>query len=120
MRVKEEIKKVLNIDIDIDEIIFSKNGLRKHILKRKHYDSLKYFEEIEDIIKKPDYIGSSPKEKDISIEYAKCYEDNVLVAVKLNRKKSVFYIASMYIISEYKLESRVKSGRLIRIDETCK
>lgn len=120
MKVKEEIKKDLNIDIDIDEIIFSKNGLRKHILKRKHYDSLKYFEEIEDIINKPDYIGSSPKEKDISIEYVKCYEDNVLVAVKLNRKKSVFYIASMYIISEYKIESRVKSGRLIRIDETCK
>lgn len=63
MKVKEEIKKLLNIDIDIDEIIFSKNGLRKHILKRKHYDSLKYFEEIEDIINKPDYIGSSPKEK---------------------------------------------------------
>ncbi|MHC5100066.1 hypothetical protein ACYSNN_09650 [Peptoniphilus genitalis] len=36
MKVKVEIKKVLNIDIDIDEIIFSKNGLRKHKLKRKH------------------------------------------------------------------------------------
>lgn len=74
---------------------------------------------MDNIIKNPDYVGTSPSEKDISIEYVKSYEDNVLVAVKLNRKKSVFYIASIYIISEYKLESRVKSGRLIRIDETC-
>lgn len=91
----------------------------KHIAKRKHYDSLKYFEEIDNIIKSPDYVGTSPREKDVSIEYVKCYEDNVLVAVKLNRKKSVFYIASMYIISEYKLKSRVNSGRLIKIDENC-
>lgn len=91
----------------------------KHIVKRKHYDFLKYFEEIDNIIKNPDYVGTSPKEKDVSIEYVKCCEDNVLVAVKLNRKKSVFYIASMYIISEYKLESRIKSGRRIKIDENC-
>lgn len=67
----------------------------------------------------PDYVGTSPREKDVSIEYVKCCEDNVLVAVKLNRKKSVFYIAGMYIISEYKLESRIKSGRFIKIDENC-
>lgn len=91
----------------------------KQIVKRKHYDSLKYFEEIDNIIKNPDYVGTSPREKDVSIEYVKCYEDNVLVVVKLNRKKSVFYITSMYIISEYKLESRIKSGRLIKIYENC-
>ena len=83
-------KKILNIDIDIDEILFSKNGLRKHIVKRKHYDFLKYFEEIDNIIKNPDYVGTSPREKDVSIEYVKCYEDNVLVAVKLNRKNQYF------------------------------
>lgn len=117
MKVTNEIKDILNIKIDINEILFSKNGLRKHLLKREHYNSLKYFNEIEKIIMNPDYVGSNPREKEISIEYVKCYEDNVLVAVKLNRKKSVFYIASMYIISEYKLENRIKSGRLIKIDE---
>ncbi|WP_391527644.1 PBECR2 nuclease fold domain-containing protein [Peptoniphilus harei] len=89
------------------------------MVKRKHYDFLKYFEEIDNIIKNPDYVGTSPREKDVSIEYVKCCEDNVLVVVKLNRKKSVFYITSMYIISEYKLESRIKRGRLIKIDENC-
>lgn len=117
MKVTNKIKDILNIKIDTNEIIFSKDGLRKHILKRNHYNSLKYFNKIEEIVKNPDYVGSSPKEKEISIEYIKCYEDNVLVAVKLNRKKSIFYIASMYIISEYKLENRIKSGRLIKVDE---
>lgn len=58
--------------------------------KKKHYDFLKYFEEIDNIIKNHDYVGTSPREEDVSIEYVKCYEDNVLVAVKLNRKNQYF------------------------------
>ena len=118
MKIKKEIKEILNIDTNINEIIFSKSGLKKHMIKKNHYSSLKYFEKIEEIINKPDYVGKSPREKSISLEYIKCYNDNILVAVKLNRKKSAFYIASMYIISDYKLQNRINSGRLIKLDET--
>ena len=88
----------------------------KHIEKRKHFDVLPYFTNLEEIIKNPDYVGINPNEKDLSLEYVKVYEDNVLVAVKIHKSQDYFYIPTMYIISEYKLKSRVYGGRLKKFD----
>lgn len=117
MKIKENVKKILGIDISIDKIIYSSVGLKKHILSRKHNDVLIYFDSIEDIINSPDYVGINPNEKDLGLEYIKCYDDNVLVAVKIHKSKDKVYIASMYTISDYKLKGRVMSGRLKAVDK---
>lgn len=112
MKISCEIKEMFKVEIDNDRIIYSREGLYKHILKRNHDDVIKYFDNLENIVNNPDYVGMSSRNNLPSFEYVKCYDDNVLVAVRLNKKKGFFYIASMYIITDSKLESRIRSGRL--------
>ena len=112
MKISREIKEIFKVEIDNDRIIYSREGLYKHIIKRNHNDVIKYFDNLENIVNNPDYVGMSNRNNSPSFEYVKCYEDNVLVAVRLNKKKGFFYIASMYIITDSKLESRIRSGRL--------
>lgn len=107
----EDIKKELGINTDIDRLYVSQ-GLRKHIIKHNHENVLKYYDDVRNIIANPDYIGINPNEKSVSFECIKVMEDNVLVAVKLDSKRSYFYVASIYSITESKLKKMIKSGRV--------
>ncbi|KXB66678.1 hypothetical protein HMPREF3181_00566 [Parvimonas sp. KA00067] len=117
MKVKDSIKDLLGIKSELSEIEYSRHGLKRHIEKRKHYDVIKYIDDVENIIENPDYVGINPNENKISLEYVKCLEKNVLLALKLNKTKDKFFIASMYTINDYKLESRKFSGRLKKVDK---
>ena len=71
------------LSIDIEELdIFRSKGLPAHMVKRKHYNCLKYIDYLPEIIENPDYIGINPNENDKSIEFIKKYSKNVLVGVK--------------------------------------
>ena len=41
---------------------------------------------------------------------------NVLLCVKLDSSKSKYYVATMFDIKQSKIESYVRSGRLIKVD----
>lgn len=101
----------LNIDTEIEKIIISK-GLKAHVIKQNHDNVLKYFSEIENIINEPDFIGVNPREKGPSLEYIKIFDENILLAVKLDSKRNYFYTASMYEVTEAKLQSMLRSGRI--------
>lgn len=118
MKINKKIIDILNLKIDIDEIILSKEGLKKHILKRKHYDVLKYLDDIKNIVNLPDYVGINPNENKESFECIKCLDKNILVAIKLHKSKNNFYVASMYTINEHKLKARVLSGRIKKFDNS--
>ena len=92
--------------------IFQSKGLRSHVLKR-HPHCLKYLDLIPEILSAPDYLGVNPKEAH-SIEFVKCYDDAVLVAVKLDLRHDYLYVASVYDISESKLRRRIHSQRLMK------
>lgn len=106
---KEEYNTNLNIKLPILKIVQS-SGLEVHI-KKKHPGEEKYLSKVTEILNHPDYIGSNPREPN-SIELAKVYADNVLLAIKLDTSKNYYYIASLYSITEGKLNNRLKSGRL--------
>lgn len=89
--------------------IYQSVGLYKHILKR-HPDKVDTVQHIPLIIKQPDYIGRNPKEQN-SIELVKCIGDNVQVCVKLDADEHYLYVASVYVISNGKLNNRINSGR---------
>ena len=105
----QKFNKLLGVNLPLTDI-YKSSGLDKHILKR-HPNCAPYMFKIHEIIRKPDYLGANPKEKD-SIELVKRYADNVLLALKLDKKKNYIYIASLYDISDAKLKQRIKSGRL--------
>lgn len=111
MIVKDDIKNKLQIKTDIETIVIS-DGLKTHLINHNHSNVLKYYDKIEYIVNNPDYIGSSPREKGISLEYVKQLEENLLVAIKLDTKNGYFYVASFYEVTDSKLKSMIQSGRL--------
>lgn len=117
MKVKKQIKELLGIQSDVNVIKYSKNNLEKHLLKRNHIDALKYFDKIEDILDEPDYVGINPNEKSECLEYVKVFDKNILVALKIHSSEEFYYIPSMYTITDYKLQSRLFSGRLKKVDK---
>ncbi|MGN0273895.1 MAG: PBECR2 nuclease fold domain-containing protein [Chordicoccus sp.] len=91
--------------------IMQSDGLRIHIEKR-HPDSLKYLDKIEDIIQNPDYIGKSPCETGYSFELVKSFDKNVQIGIKIDISENYFYVSTLYTITEAKLRNRLRSGRL--------
>lgn len=115
-KIKSDVKNLLNINTDIDDVLMS-DGFIKHLDKRNHSNMYSYLDKIEEIIANPDYVGVNPREKDISLEYVKLFNDNVLVGIKLDVKNNYFYTATMHEISNLKLSQRIKNGRLKRFDK---
>lgn len=103
------LNKLLNISLPAG-IIYQSGGLYKHIF-RKHPDCLKYLNSIPDIIKRPDYIGVNPKEPE-SVEFVKKLDSHILLGVKLDKNENYLFVASVYEISDSKVERRLHSGRL--------
>lgn len=117
MIVKDSIKELLGLETELSEIEYSKHGLKRHLEKRKHYDVLKYLDNIREIIEDPDYVGINTNGNKLALEYVKCYKKNILLALKVNKTKDKFFIVSMYSINDYKLNSRKFSGRLKKVDK---
>lgn len=111
-KFNKKFNTILNINIKPKEIYRSK-GLPAHMLKRSHFDSLKYIDYIPDIIINPDYIGVNPNEKSgETIELVKRYSDNILIGIKLDKKNDYLYVSTMHSINESKIQNRLHSGRL--------
>ncbi len=111
VKINKKIKQQLDINIDVDEVIISR-GLETHMKKSRHKHAIKYISYIENIINTPDYVGINPREEGVSLECIKLFEDNILLAIKLDMKNNYFYTASMYDITDAKLKSMIRSGRI--------
>ena len=60
---KYDLKYNKILDIDIAELdIYRSTGLPAHMVKRKHFNCLKYIDDIPDILENPDYVGVNPNE----------------------------------------------------------
>ena len=118
-QVTDEVKEIFNIVLEASDIKVNKEGLRSHMLKRHHHhnDVIHHIEDLELILRNPDFVGVNPREKDASFEYVKRFDDNVLVAIKLHKSGDFFYVPTMYRLQDYKLQSRIKSGRLRKLDK---
>lgn len=92
--------------------IYKSKGLLAHLINRKHFVAAKYIDYLPDIIRQPDFIGIHND----SIELVKCYRDNIFISVKLDVSRSMYYVATMFDIKQSKIESYVRSGRLIKVD----
>ena len=90
--------------------IFQSDGLAVHVMKR-HPSEIGNLSLIPAIISNPDYVGKNPREPD-SIELVKLLADNVMVCVKLDHKNGYLFVASVYNITNSKLQQGLQSGRL--------
>ena len=92
--------------------IYQSQGLKKHV-KKHHPDNVSNLKDVSSVIANPDYVGKNPKEAD-SVELVKVIQGNLMVCVKLDSEDGYFYVASVYEISNGKLQNRIHSGRLKR------
>ena len=99
--------------------IYRSKGLPAHLLKRHHYDALKYIDYLPEIISNPDYVGIDPKEPN-SIEFVKSYRENIWVGIKIDKDKEHYYVATMYNVQESKIVRRLHSGRIKRVADESK
>ena len=101
----------MHVRIPVGTKIYKSSGLKKHIVKR-HPDCTQYIRYISDIISSPDYIGVNPNGSGTSFELIKTYSDNVQIGIKLDVKDNYFYVATLHTVTNAKISSRLKSGRL--------
>ncbi len=109
------------LGIQLNELmIYRSKGLPAHIIKRKHFNCLKYIDYIPEIIESPDYIGVNPNESGVSIELVKGYKDNVMIGIKLDVDGNYLYVSTMHDVQQSKVERRLHSGRLkkYQLDKT--
>lgn len=90
--------------------IYQSEGLQTHVAKR-HPREIGNLSLVPEIIASPDYIGKNPKQPN-SVELVKVFDANVMVCVKLDSSNGYFYVASVFEISNAKLNNRLNSGRL--------
>lgn len=86
-------------------------------MKVKHKkDFEKYFNELENIIKNPDYVGIN--KKDNSVEYVKeilISGDFVKVAVRVSNSNN-YYARSLYSLNNNRVTRFINNKSLIKVD----
>lgn len=105
----EKYNKILGTDFKVLPIVCS-SGLRRHLIKRKHFDVIGCLDKLDLILSNPDYIGLGDGR---AIMLVKKLENNVTVVIKLNADEDKYYVATVYSISDYKLERRI-IGQILR------
>ncbi|MDO5775838.1 MAG: PBECR2 nuclease fold domain-containing protein [Eubacteriales bacterium] len=111
----EKIIKLLSLNIEEGTQIFISDSNVEHI--RDHHPDvyIKYFDLIEDILQNPDYVGIAGVQQ-ASIEYIKTLEihkEYINVAVRAT-KSGVYFVRSMFIISDGKLTDYLKKRKIKR------
>ena len=105
-----DLNSILGVEYNNFEIYRSK-GLMTHLIKRKHFVAATYIDFLADILRYPDSAGCYNGH----IELVKCYKDNIFISIKLDEKKSKYYVATVFEVKKGKIESYIKSGRLIPV-----
>ena len=112
-----EIINLLNLDIPVGTPIYIGESNIEHIKSRHPYEYDKYFCDIEDIIREPDYIGQNPH--DSSILFVRLYEvhgEYIRVAVKISPYGNC-YAKTLHLLSTCNAERYIEKGTLKKLDK---
>lgn len=120
-KIKSSISEIL--ELDFAGTVYASPGVINHINKRHGKQLTKKVKDniiftMEKIIKDPDYLGLNyRKGSHGSFELIKRIDNNIfLLGLEVDLEDNYIYIATMYPISESKMNTRIHSGRLISID----
>ncbi|WP_291637520.1 hypothetical protein [Clostridium sp.] len=100
--------------------VYAAPGVIKHI-KKNHEDNLSkailnnLLGTMKNILNNPDYVGCDPKKVGTSLELIKLIDDNILLALQFDINENYIYVASIYPVTESKIENRLYSNRIIKL-----
>ena len=116
IKINIDYKNLVGLAKEVDAVNVS-NGLEKHLKGRRHEKMIPYLEKLDYLLNHPDYVGKNPKQPDTSFECIKVIDENVLVAVKLDKKRDYYFVASVYDVTQGKLDHMIESGRVRKVDK---
>ena len=120
---KEQIDLIIQNRPDLEDVLKLKDitmwsnrleHIEKHRYNFAYGDFEKYIADIPEIISDPDYIGIPPH--DLSIQFIKCYGDNVLVAVRVATDGKMSF-RTMYSITDSQLADYEKKNRIWKVNK---
>lgn len=114
--ITQKVIDILNLNVTENTPIYLGETNIEHIKNRHPYEFEKYFQNIEDIISSPDYVGLNPK--DNSILYVKLYEiegEFIRVAAKITSGGKCF-AKTLHLLSTCNAERYIEKGTLKRLD----
>lgn len=107
-----EIIEALNLNIAAGTPIYIGDTNIEHIQCRHPYEYEKYFNDMENIIACPDYIGQNPHDGSILfVRLYKIHEEYIRVAVKISPSGS-YYVKTLHLLSTCNAERYIKKGTL--------
>ncbi|MCB2948062.1 hypothetical protein KW809_07325 [Streptococcus suis] len=117
VKISQKIKEIVGLETSATDILIHEENLEKHMLKSRHRKMIKYIPDVATILDSPDFVGQNKNVKTESFEVIKVLADNVLVAVKLDKKNDYFFVASVYDITDSKLNHMKRNGRIKAFDK---
>lgn len=113
----KEALSALNIDKNENMPVYITPGAIKHIKNKRPNEFEKYSLTITEIIEDPDYVGYKKKANN-QIEIIKKVNEYVLVGIKIKKQNTsiTLNISSFYKVNWVKVDSRHRSGRLIKLN----
>ncbi len=112
-----EIINLLNLDIPVGTPIYIGESNIEHIKSRHPYEYDKYFCDIEDIIREPDYIGQNPHDSSILfVRLYKVHGEYIRVAVKISPYGNC-YAKTLHLLSTCNAERYIEKGTLKKLDK---
>lgn len=107
--------KLLNLNIPQNSQIFLSEPDHIHMKNDHPNDYERYFHNIANILRNPDYLAKHPKKS--SIEHIKIFDkDYILVAVHMTSNKKLF-AKTLFIMETRKVDSYSRANALIKFEE---
>ncbi len=85
--------------------------IEKHTLPTENFTIEKMCQLIPEIIDKPDYLGV--RQKDLSVQFIKQYDDNILIAVRMDNNGRLKF-RTIYTITDSQLKDYISKKRAWR------
>lgn len=121
-KIKESI--INNLELSIPKAVYASSGVINHIKKRHGKQFTKKVKDniidiVERIIKNPDYVGVEYDRGNVqAIELVKRIDNTIIfLGLEIDVEGEYVYVATMYPLTESKLNARIYRGRLVKIED---
>ncbi len=115
--ISRSVVELLDLKLSPDTPVYIGNVNIEHIKSRHPYEFSKYFSDLKEIIEKPDYAGTNPK--DGSILFVRLYKANneyIRAAVRV-APNGVYYARTLHLLSTCNAQRYIAKGTLKKLDK---
>lgn len=114
----EDIIGLLKLDIMTGTPIYLGESNVNHMKERHPAEFDMYFNQIDDIISSPDYVGTNPKNN--SVDFVKVFRvgtEYIQVSVRVS-SSGKYFARTLFLLASFKAERYIEQGSLIPVKQS--